>query len=340
MKAVVFHGKKDIRVDNIPEPKIDRPTDVIIKVNLSTICGGDIHIKNIGLIEPGKVIGHEYCGVVVETGNQVVRFKKGDRVIGKPFFHCGHCFYCEHNEPELCENAAVFGTGITNGVQAEYARIPYADYTLKKIPEGMADEDVLLVADILSTGYTGLTRGSAAMGETIAVFGTGPIGLCSIMCAPFFGPAQVIAIDIVDYRLDFARKMGAMAINSLKEEPVAKIKALTGGRGADLSIEAAGFEPTFRMALQATRRGGRVNILGRFNKPTNFDVNERVDDSFTLSVGLGDLNHMDAILALIKAGKLNPISMITHRLPLAEALMGYDIFENKLENSIKVVFNC
>ena len=238
MKAVVYRGVNDLRIEDVAEPQIQSPSDVLLKVNLSTICGGDVHLKNSEFMKPGTIIGHEYCGEVLDVGPQVSRFKKGDRVIGRPVFYCGHCYYCEHKQPDLCENHSMFGTGETPGVQAEYARIPFADNTLERIPDALSYEDVIFVGDILSTGYTGVRRGGVSVGDSVAVFGAGPIGLSSIMCAPLFGPSLVIAVDIVDYRLDFARSLGAVTINASKEDPVAKVREMTGCRGADVGIEA------------------------------------------------------------------------------------------------------
>ena len=337
MKAVVYRGINDLRLENVSEPSIESPTDALIKVTLSSICGSDIHVKELGLQEPGKIFGHEYCGVVEDTGNEVHYLKKGDRVVGKPFFHCGHCFYCQHQQAELCERMAVFGSMGTQGVQAEYARIPFAENTLKKIPDDLSDEDVLFTGDILSTGYTGVLRGHVGLGDTVAVFGSGPVGLCAVACAQLFGPSLVIAVDILDYRLNYAQSLGAVPINASTEESVGKIKELTGGRGVDVGIEAGGFETTFRACLQSTRRGGRVSIIGMFVQPTLFNIAERFIDMFTFSIGLGELSHMDELIKVIQNGKLNLKSMITHRLPLSEALRGYEIFEKKSEGCIKVI---
>jgi alcohol dehydrogenase len=337
MKAVVYHRINDIRLDETPEPKIESPNDALIRVTLSSICASDIHIKALGLQQPGKILGHEYCGKIEEVGKEVHYLRKGDRVIGKPFSHCGHCFYCQHQQPELCEKVAIFGSQGEQGVQAEYARIPWAENTLKKIPDVLSDEDILFTGDILSTGLTPLLRGHLGYGETVAIFGSGPVGLCAVACAKLFGASQIIAVDILDYRLHVARKFGAITINASKDNPIAKIKELTEGRGADLGIEAAGVESTFNVCLQSTRRGGRMSIVGMFVKPTYFNIADRFLDIFHLSIGLGDCNHIEELIALIKSGNLDLKPLITHRLSLSDALKGYEIFEKKLENCIKVV---
>lgn len=337
MKAVVYRGINDLRLEDIPKPHIESPTDALIRVTTSAICASDIHIINEGGQEPGKTIGHEYCGVIIDSGDQVRHFKKGDRVVGQPFFNCGYCLFCQQRQQTLCENGGLLGAFGNQGVQAEYARIPLADNTLRKIPDGLPDEKVIFTGDILSTGLTGVLRAHVGLGDTVAVFGSGPVGLCAVACAHLFGASLIIAIDIQDYRLDVARRLGAMTINAAKEDPVAKVRELTGGRGVDAGIEAAGFESTIRTCLKSTRRGGRVSILGSVTQPTPFDLSERFFDMFTLTIGLGDLNHMEELIRLIHGGQLDLRLLITHTLPLSEALRGYEIFDKKLEGCIKVI---
>jgi len=340
MKAVVYSGHDEVEVREISDPKIERHTDAIIKVNLCAISGGDVHIKSTGLLEKGKIIGNEYCGVVVETGKQVSSFQAGDRVIGRPYFSCGRCYWCNHQQPQLCIGGSLLGFDKSDGVQAEFARIPYADNTLKKIPDDISDEDALLLCNVISAGYTGLVRANVGVGDAVAVFGAGPVGLSAVMCAHFFGPSLVMVVDIVDFRLDFARKLGAIAINAASIDTIAAIRGLTDGRGADICIDAAGVEDTFKSCLQSTRKGGRVDIPGLFSPPPLSDVASRGKDVFTLSMGLPDTNYTDNLVSMIKAGKLKPRSLITHRLSLEEAKYGYELVKNKLDNSIKVIFKC
>jgi len=337
MKALIFKGINDIAIENVPEPKIERPSDVIIKITTSSICGSDVHTKNKGNQEHGMVIGHEYCGVVIETGEQVNTLKRGDRVAGRPVFNCGQCYYCRHNQQSLCINGGIFGVLGNQGVQAEYARIPFAENTLTKIPDFLQDDDVIFAGDILSTGMSGLIRSHVSLGDTVAVFGVGPVGLCAVACAPLFGASLVVAIDILDYRLDFAKKFGAVVINSSKEDPAARIKELTDNVGIDASIEAAGTEATISACLKSTRRGGQVSILGLMDKPYFFDLRKRFFDIFNLSIGFGDQNHMEGLIRLIGNGRLSLNPLITHRYSLSDALTAYKIFENKLEKCIKIL---
>jgi alcohol dehydrogenase len=340
MKAVIFHGINDLRFEKTIDPKIESPTDAIIKVTTSAICASDLHIKHEAGTELGTIMGHEYCGVIIETGNQVRNLKKGDRVAGRPVFSCGYCYYCRHQQQSICSNGGIFGGGpgsMKLGVQAEYAKIPFADNTLTKIPDVLQDEDVIFTGDILSTGFSGLLNTHVKLGDTIAVFGIGPVGLCAIACAPLFGAGLVVAIDLLDYRLDVARSYGALPINASREDPVSKILELTDGIGIDAGIEAAGSEASLKACLKSVRRGGAVSILGTVSKPFFFDLSERFFDMFNLNIGLGDQNHIEALIKLIKNGRLNLKPLITHTFPLAEAMTAYDVFERKQGNCIKVV---
>ena len=337
MKAVVFNGIGDISLKDATEPKIENAGDAIIKITTSSICGSDIHTKYKGNQDPGKIIGHEYCGVVTETGDNVQGIRTGDRVAGRPAFSCGQCYYCRHRQHSLCVNGGIFGVLGTQGVQAEYARIPFADNTLVKIPDGMQDEDVIFAGDILSTGLSGLLRTDVGLGDTIAVFGAGPVGLCAIATAPLFGAGLVIAVDILDYRLDIAEKFGAVTINASKEDPVARIRELTNKIGVDAGIEAGGTEATIKACLKSTRRGGKASILGLIDKPFLFDLRKRFFDIFTLSMGYGDQNHMEDLINLIACGRLSLRSLITHTYPLSDALVAYDVFEKREGGCIKVM---
>ena len=337
MKAVIFNGKGDISLGDAPEPKIEKPGDAVIKITTGSICGSDIHTKYKGNQDPGKIIGHEYCGIVIEAGNKVHTVKTGDRVTGRPTFSCGQCYYCGHGQQSLCINGGIFGVLGTQGVQAEYARIPYADNTLVQIPDDLCDEDIIFTGDILSTGYSGLLRTHVSPGDTVAIFGAGPVGLCAAACAPFFGPSIVIVVDVLDYRLDAAKRFGAVTINASKEDPVARIKELTNGIGVDAGIEAAGSEVTINACLKATRRGGQASILGIIDKPFLFDLRKRFFDIFTLSMGYGDQNHLEDLIKLIAGGRLSLRSLITHTFPLSDAIAAYDVFEKREGGCIKVM---
>lgn len=340
MKAVVYKKKGEVALENVADPRIEHPTDAIIKITTAAICASDLHIKNEVPWPSGKIMGHEYCGEVVATGSQVSYLKKGDRVAGHPIANCGSCYFCQRRQQSLCANAGITGGADGSGsigVQAEYARIPYADNTLDKIPDGLEYEAVIFTGDILSTGFSGLLNTNVGFGDSVAIFGCGPVGLCAAACAPLFGAGLVIAVSRSGNKLDLARQFGAVTIDAGKEDTVARIMELTGGIGVDAGIEAAGTETTMRQCLKATRRGGRVSVLGTVHKPFLFDLQERFFDMFNLNIGLGDQNYTKELMQLIKQGKLDVKPLITHTLPLAQAMRGYEIFEKKLENCIKVL---
>jgi alcohol dehydrogenase len=337
MKAVIFNQSGELLLKDVPTPKIEKSTDAIVRITSCSICGSDIHTKYNGNQEPGKIIGHEYCGIVMETGGDVHTFKNGDRVAGRPVFYCGTCYYCKHKQQSLCVNGGIFGVLGNQGVQAEYARVPFADNTLQKIPDNLLDEEVIFTGDILSTGLSGLLNTRVEPGDTVAVFGAGPVGLCAVAAAPLFGAGLVIIVDILEYRLDAAKKLGAVTINATREDPVSRIFELTNGIGVDAAIEAAGTEATIKSCLKSARRGGRVSILGIIDKPFLFDLRKRFFDMFTISMGYGDQNQMENLIRLIASGKISVSSLITHTYPLRDAMTAYDLFEKRLEDCIKVV---
>jgi len=341
MKALVYHGPGDMRLDDVPVPQIIEPDDAIIRVTTSTICGTDIHIQHGGMpeVKPGRVIGHEFCGEVVEVGPNVRNAQVGDRVAVSCVTQCGECFYCVRGEYSHCTTGSwIFGYMI-DGCQAEYVRVPHANLGLHKIPEGLSEEDVLFVGDILSTGYFGAERGRIQPGDTVAVMGSGPVGMCAMATAKLWGPAQIIAVDMNQDRLDVALKEGIadITINPAKENAAEKIRELTQGRGADVTIEAVGAKGTYELALDAVRPGGNVSIIGVFEKPQELPMNKLWIKNINLSMGLVNANRIPELLKLIKNGKLNTNFLITHRAPLNDILKGYDIFGNKKDGCLKWV---
>lgn len=343
MKAFVYHGPRNMSLDQVPEPKIQRPTDAIVKVTTSTICGTDKHIRNGGMpeVESGRVIGHEFCGEVIEVGSGVQKFKKGDRVAVSCVTQCMGCYYCQRGEYSHCEHGSwIFGYKI-DGCQADYVRVPYADNGMYIIPDGLQDEDVLFVGDILSTGYFGAENGNIQPGDTVAVFGSGPVGMCAMAAARLWGPARIIAVDIDEARLKFVLEQGwaDYGLNPNKVDTVEEIRKMSHGRGADVTIEANGFEPTFKGAISAVKPGGTVSLIGVFEKPQVLEMNKLWISNITIKMGLVKANHISELIDLIKEGKLNMKPLITHRLPLSQVAEGYDIFEERRDGAIKVVLN-
>lgn len=341
MKAFVYHGPEKMSLDIVPKPKIQKPTDAIVKVTTSTICGTDKHIRHGGLpeVEPGRIIGHEFCGIVEEVGPAVTRFKPGDRVAVSCVTQCMECYYCRRGMYSQCVDGSwIFGYMI-DGCQADYVSVPYADSGMHLIPEELEDEDVLFVGDILSTGYFGAENGKIQPGDTVAVFGSGPVGMCAMATARLFGPATIVAVDIDDSRLEFAKKNGwaDVGLNPNKVDVPQALRDMTEGRGADVTIEANGFEPTFKGAINSVRPGGTVSIIGVFEKPQIVEMNKLWIKNITIAMGLVNANRIPELINLIKAGKIDMRPLITHTLPLSQVAEAYDIFEERRDGAIKVV---
>lgn len=340
MKAFVYHGPEKMSLDEVPKPTIIEPTDAIIKVTTSTICGTDKHIRHGGMpdVEPGRIIGHEFCGIVEEVGPSVKNFKKGDKVAVSCVTQCMECFYCRRGMYSQCTTGSwIFGYMI-DGCQADYVRVPYADSGLFLIPDGLTDEDVLFVGDILSTGYFGAENGNIKPGDTVAVFGSGPVGMCAMAAARLWGPARIVAVDIDDSRLEFAKENGwaDYGLNPEKVDVVQALKDMTYGRGADVTIEANGFEPTFKAAIDGVRPGGTVSVIGVFEEPQLVEMNKLWIKNIAIKMGLLNANRIPELIELIKEGKIDMKPLITHTIPLSQVAEGYDIFEERHDNAIKV----
>lgn len=339
MHALVFHGPNDIRLEEVETPKIIDDHDVIVKVGLSTICGSDIHIATGPLpgVKEGTILGHEFVGEIVEVGAAVKKFKVGDKVAANCVTSCGECYYCKKGYINHCENGGwIFGYKI-NGCQAEYIRVPYAEKGLYKIPETVSYKDALFVGDILSTGYFGAERGDIKPGDTVVVIGSGPVGMCAMVCAKLFGPAMIIAVDTVDSRLEVAQKEGIadLTINSMKEDVVEKVMSLTEGRGADVVIEAAGVKATFDLSWKVARPNGTVSIVALYSQTQELPLQEMAGKNLTIRTGWVDSVHMEELLKLIESGRINTNFLATHEAPLNDIVEGYDVFGNKKDNCLK-----
>jgi alcohol dehydrogenase len=342
VKALVYHGPEKISLDNVPEPKILKNDDAIIKVTTSTICGTDIHIWHGGMpeIAPGRIIGHEFVGEVVEVGPAVVNAKVGDKVAVSCVTQCGECFYCVRGMYSHCTTGSwIFGYMI-DGCQADYVRVPHANMGMFPIPEGLTEEDVLFVGDILSTGCFGAENAKIEFGDTVAVMGAGPVGMCAMMTARLWGPSKIIAVDINQSRLDIAVKQGIadVGVNPLTVGNVGDyIRNMTEGRGADRTIEANGAKPTYELALDCVRAGGNVSLVGVFEKPQELPMNKLWIKNINISMGLVSAHRIPELIKLIQGGKLNTNFLITHRAPLSDIVKGYDIFGGKKDGCLKWV---
>jgi len=350
MKALVYHGPGEIRLEQVPEPVPQGPGDAVVRVTATSICGTDVHILRGRMpgVMPGTIVGHEFVGVVEQVGTAVAGFSPGDRVAGPAAVWCGQCRPCLKGLHALCENRGIFGCGSLYGdlpgAQAEFVRVPYADGALQLISPGLSDEQVIFVGDILATGYSavGMTPGAHAVapGDTVAVFGAGPVGLCAVAVARLFEPAHVVAVDLEDYRLDLAARLGAdRTVNPTREDPKTAIRDVTDGWGADLVVEAVGRPETLGTAMAAVAPGGTVSVVGLFQEAVPLPISRLTQRNVTLRMGLGDLSKMALLLRLIEVGRLDLTPLITHRLPLDMGSRGYEIFERRLDGAIKVLLH-
>ena len=340
MKAVVYHSPGIIKLEDVPVPEINKPDDAILRVTTSTICGTDIHIQHGGIpaVKQGTIIGHEFCGEIIEVGPAVLDFRVGNRVAISCITQCGRCFYCVRGEYAHCLTGSWIFGHLINGCQAEYVRVPHANTGLHKIPEDLTDDDVIFVGDILSTGYFAVERGRIQPGDSVAIIGSGPVGMCAMIAARLWGPAQIIAVDSSDYRLGIALKQGIadITLNPTHVDFKEKIRELSeDGRGIDVTIEAVGIKETYEMALQAVRPGGNVSIVGVFEEPQELPLNNLWIKNINISMGLVNANHIPELIKLIRTGKIDTKFLITHRAPLNDIIRGYDIFGNKKDNVLK-----
>ena len=342
MKAVVYKEKGVFSLEERPRPSLRDPKDAIVKITLCSICSSDIHIKHgsVPRAVPGTIVGHEMVGEVVETGPAVTKCRPGDRVAVNVETFCGECFFCQRGFVNNCTDEHggwALGCRIDGG-QAEYVRVPFADNGLNLIPEGVSDEQALFTGDILSTGYWAAQISEIKKGDTVLVLGAGPTGLCTLMCAALYEPGAIICTDISEERLELVRrrKLADQVLNPLKEDTVEAVRAMTGGRGADVVIEAAGGEDTFRMAWEAARPNGTVCVVAMYEEAQQLPLPDMYGKNLTFKTGGVDANACDEILRLIAEGRLDTTCLITHRFTLDQVMEAYDIFENKKEHVMKI----
>lgn len=337
MKAVVFTKLHEAKLMDVPDPKIEDARDALIKVKATSICGSDLHIIHLGTRALGSVIGHEFTGEVVEVGKEVRRFKPGQRVVGYCTVQCGVCDACRSGYPVYCENGLRYSRQIP-GAQAEYVRVPFADASLYPIPDELTDEQVIFAGDILSTGYMGAKHGEIQPGDAVAVFGAGPVGLCAVVSAKLFGAGKIIAVDMLPYRLEMAKRLGAdYVVDSSKVDAVEEIKRITGGRGANVTIEAVGVKATLLAAIASTAKGGKCSVVGLFSEPFELPMHTMGHQGLRFQMSVVNMVDVPRLVGLIRDGKIDLLPLITHKFPLSEAERAYELFDKKLENCIKVI---
>ncbi|MDB5822946.1 MAG: glutathione-dependent formaldehyde dehydrogenase [Herminiimonas sp.] len=386
MRALCWHGTNKVQVDTVPDPKLINPRDAILKVSSTAICGSDLHLLDgyVPTMEKGDILGHEFMGEVVELGSQVKNLKIGDRVVIPFPIACGNCFFCQEKLYSVCENsnpnawmaekmwghspAGIFGyshlTGGYAGGQAEYVRVPFADVGPLKVPDGMDDEQVLFLSDILPTGYMAAENCDIKPGHVVAVWGCGPVGQFAIQSAYMLGAERVIAIDRFPERLRMARELSKAETIDYEEVSVLEaLKTMTGGRGPDACIDAVGMEAhgvgmigiydkvkqamrleterpiALREALMACRNGGTLSIAGVYGGfMDKMPIGSLMNRSLTIRTGQTHVHrYMAKLLERIQNGDIAPDMIITHRLPLEEAAHGYEMFKNKQDECVKVV---
>ncbi len=341
MKALVYDGPGKIQVKEVPVPRISKPTDAIIRVTKTTICGTDLGIikGKVPTVQPGTTLGHEGVGIVEETGDSVRNFKKGDHVIISCITSDGSCEYCKKQMYAHCEDGGWILGHLINGTQAEYVRIPHADNSLHAIPPGADEEALVMLSDILPTGYEiGVLNGQIKPGDTVAIMGSGPIGMSALLTAQFYSPAKIYMIDLDNNRLETAKQFGATdIINSGKEDVVKKIMAETKD-GVDVAIEAVGIPATFDLCQNIIRPGGHIAVVGVHGHSVDFQLQKLWIQNITLTTGLVSTNTTPMLLKNVTSGKLEPGKLITHHFAMDDIMEAYKVFGNAGdEKALKVI---
>jgi threonine dehydrogenase-like Zn-dependent dehydrogenase len=347
MKAITFQGVGDVRAQDVADPKIVDPTDVVLRITTSAVCGSDLHQyhgRGGALVQTGAIMGHEFMGTVEDVGAGVRQLRRGDRVIVPFSVSCGGCEWCRRRLPTQCATTgrAVFGGRfghVWGGGQAEWVRVPFAEHLCEKVPAEMSDNDAIFLGDILSTGYCCAENGGIRPGDSVAVFGAGPVGLLAMQAAQLFAPATLFAVDRVGYRLKLAEELGAEPVSLERGDPAEQLRARTGGRGPDVVLECVGHETPFTQAIQAVRPGGAVSSVGVYVETSmGFPAREAFFKDLSLKMGICNArNYMTLLLPLVQGGKLRPARIITHTMALGDAPKGYAIFDRKEDQAIKVM---
>lgn len=348
MKALVYHGPSSMAWEDVPDPTILKPTDAIVKIETTTICGTDLHILkgDVATVQSGRILGHEGVGVVTEVGGAVTEIAVGDRVIISCISSCGKCGYCVVGMYSHCladEGASGIGWilgHLIDGTQAEYVRVPFAETSLHKVPEGVAAEEAAMISDILPTGHEiGIRYGAVKPGDVVAIIGAGPVGLAAMATAALYGPSRVIAIDIDANRVEQAKRFGASdGVVSTDADWKEQVMALTDGLGVDVAIEAVGVPQTWDMSLAIVRPGGHVANVGVHGKPVNFPLETAWIQNLTITTGLVNTDTSRMLIKLLAQRKLDVSGFISHRFALADIMSAYDTFGRAAETkALKVI---
>jgi alcohol dehydrogenase len=345
MQALVYHGRGEKEWESKSDPTIEQPTDAIVEIDTTTICGTDLHILkgDVPTVTDGRTLGHEAVGTVVETGSGVEDIQQGDKVLVSCISACGRCKYCRRGLQSQCLSGGGWILGhLVDGTQAEYVRTPFADTSLYKVPEGLSDEQVLFLADILPTGFEiGVLNGGVKPGDTVVVVGAGPVGLAAIITAKLYGPGRIVAVDLDNSRLERAREFGAdVTINNSSENVMERVQEMTDGLGADVVMEAVGVPATFELCTELVCPGGRVANIGVHGEPATLHLETLWIKSITITTGLVDTYSTLTLLKLVSEGRLDPTGLTTHRFELNEIMEAYDVFADAANtNALKVTLS-
>lgn len=341
MRAVTFQAPGEVRIEEKPAPEPVAGDDAVVRVEASGICGSDLHIYHGRVpVEPGFTIGHEFVGTVVAVGEDVDRVAVGDRVLGCFHTACATCRSCLRGDYHRCANGRTFGHGShlgdLQGAQAEQLLVPRANLTLRRVPEGMSDEVALFAGDVMGTGYHAIAHAGMRAGDSVAVLGLGPVGLCAVQAALASGATRVFAVDSVPARLEMAARFGATPLHLEEADPKREVRAATDGEGADVVVDAVGDPGPLAMAVSLARDAGTVSGIGAYAGKGEVPIGLAWLKGLTLRLGLANvIAHVDRVLELIEAGRLDPAPLVTHRMKLDEAARAYEIYDNR--EALKVV---
>jgi 2-desacetyl-2-hydroxyethyl bacteriochlorophyllide A dehydrogenase len=343
MQAVTFQAPGEVRLEERPEPELLAPDDAVVRVEATGICGSDLHIYHGRVqIEPGFTLGHEFVGTVLAAGDTVTEVSEGDRVLGCFCTACGNCFFCRRGEYHKCDEGRVFGHGTTlgslQGSQAEQVLVPRANLTLRRVPEGMSDDAALFAGDVMGTGYHSIDQAGLRPGDTAAVLGLGPVGLCAVQAARAAGASRVIAIDTVEDRLKIAESFGADPVHLTEDDPRRAVKAATEGRGVDVAVDAVGHPDALDLAVRVTRKAGTVSVIGVYAERTEVHMGVVWIKALTIRSGHANvIGHVDRVLAMMGAGVLDPGPLVTHHMGLADAAEAYAVYDRR--EALKIVMS-
>ena len=341
MRAVTFQAPMEVRVDERPEPELESRGDAIVAIEASGICGSDLHIYHGRVaMQPGFTIGHEFVGRVTAAGEEVTRVKAGDRVLGCFHTACGTCFFCLRGAYHECDAKRTFGHGANmgalQGTQAEQALVPAANLTLRPVPQSISDEVALFAGDVMGTGYHAINDGQVKPGDSVAVLGLGPVGLCAVQAAIAAGAGPVVAIDTVEDRLDMARQFGAVPVHLTEQSPRDAVKEATAGRGVDVAVDAVGHPDALELGIRLARKAGTVVAIGVYAERCEVHMGQVWIKGLAVKAGPANvIGHVDRILAMLEAGTLDPTPLVSRHMSLDDAVEAYAVYDRR--EALKIV---